>query len=357
MSGFPTFQDSIVLLLQGSHDKSTISLQSIFHGYSCVVEPDSAICRLLTSYDWLLATEESNDYILTKGAPYPVRELRHLREDFDAGNAFCNKNLVPLELCDYFLKHPSILFQSILFDCLDTSNSLDFLMVAAQEARKKMSSLVGSTGNFSDVCHAVSIILAGESTVEHETSVLQGCSRLELSVDDAQSFLVVASLAQAAEPLKRFVERCHQFRFAVTADLGFQDLASLVNELSHNESGALSVQDCLDCSERLYSILPSNGHHSEQHSTDIRKTVEEHLTTLTLLGCFSKHSEVWTFVREMKWFGKEGLKQFYEQYANVTNVLLGTAASYEMSLLDAVEPTVRVISAVGGFLDKATIVD
>jgi hypothetical protein len=59
----------------------------------------------------------------------------------------------------------------------------------------------------------------------------------------------------------------------------------------------------------------------------------------------------------MGWFGQKGLKQFYEQYANVTNVLLGTTASYEMSVLDAVEPTIRVVSAIGGLCQEAKLVD
>jgi hypothetical protein len=59
----------------------------------------------------------------------------------------------------------------------------------------------------------------------------------------------------------------------------------------------------------------------------------------------------------MGWFGQKGLKQFYEQYANVTNVLLGNTASYEMSVLDAVEPTIRVLSAIGGLCQQAKLVD
>ena len=46
-------------------------------------------------------------------------------------------------------------------------------------------------------------------------------------------------------------------------------------------------------------------------------------------------------------FGDDGLKRFYEEYSNVTNVLLGHTQSYEMSLLVSVEPVVRIISIVG----------
>jgi hypothetical protein len=59
----------------------------------------------------------------------------------------------------------------------------------------------------------------------------------------------------------------------------------------------------------------------------------------------------------MRWFGQQGLKQFYEQYANVTNVLLGNTASYEMSVLDAVEPTICVVSADGGLCQDAKLVE
>jgi hypothetical protein len=55
------------------------------------------------------------------------------------------------------------------------------------------------------------------------------------------------------------------------------------------------------------------------------------------------------YVGEMEWFGEEGLKRFYEEYGNVTNVLLGESVSYEMSLLDSLVPVVRLISTLGKF--------
>jgi hypothetical protein len=79
------------------------------------------------------------------------------------------------------------------------------------------------------------------------------------------------------------------------------------------------------------------------------------LPWLTLLSNMSQYYELWSYVGEMEWFSDEGLKRFYEEYSNVTNVLLGGSGSYEMSLLDSMEPVVRLFSAIGKFKESHTI--
>jgi len=50
-----------------------------------------------------------------------------------------------------------------------------------------------------------------------------------------------------------------------------------------------------------------------------------------------------------RWGGSDAwvLKGFYEEYTYVTNALPGNIESYETSVLDAMEPTIRAVSAVG----------
>jgi len=68
------------------------------------------------------------------------------------------------------------------------------------------------------------------------------------------------------------------------------------------------------------------------------------LPLLKIFGALSLNGDVWSLVRDMKWFGKEGLKRFYQEYENVTNMFLGDSASYEISVLDSLEPCVRCLS-------------
>ena len=56
-----------------------------------------------------------------------------------------------------------------------------------------------------------------------------------------------------------------------------------------------------------------------------------------------------SLAREKSWFGKKGLSTFYQEFENVTNVL-NQKQSYEMEVLNRLEPTMQCISAVGGNL-------
>jgi hypothetical protein len=342
--------NSISQLLQGSED--TVSLEAIFNGYNCDVYPASSLHRLLTGYGWL---EESRGGFSECNGSSMEPLLCHLRDDAAAGLDFYKTNSETLMICNFFLRTPSILFPSFLRDELKGPVTLESLSRATQDAKASLLKLVDPGSDYSIIRHAVSTITAGGSTVDHETSVLLACGELELSTELMESFLIVAALAEITESLQRFVDCCRQFKFAVTSDPAFEDLSSVVQEISGNTAGSPSMQDCLTASDRLCSILPIDNAGSGDSLPDIRSAAREHLPALSLLGCFSLNSEVWSFVREMNWFGREGLKQFYEQYSNVTNVLLGNTASYEMSVLSAVEPTVRVVSAVGGLHQEPTV--
>jgi hypothetical protein len=351
LEAFHMLERAVVDLLRGSEDSSSASLHNIFSGYSCVIEPQSAIRRLLTGYGWLLTQEESKEQVHEKSDHSPSIELCHLREDVEAGTSVRDKNSINLAICEYSLKHTSILFQSFVFESLRSSHSLETLVVAAEKAKAKISTLLGPDGNFSEISHAVNTIFAGGRTIEEEVRILTGCSELELSTEETESFLVIATLANAAEPLNRFIQCCHQFKFEVTSDPAFAELSAFVDGTSDTTVNPTSTKDCLAFAERLCRIVEPDITSSDGLTlVAIREILRACLPVFDLLGCFSSHSEVWSFVRDMNWFGgKEGLKRFNEQYANVTNVLLGNTASYEMSVLDAVEPTVRVISAVSAF--------
>ena len=80
---------------------------------------------------------------------------------------------------------------------------------------------------------------------------------------------------------------------------------------------------------------------------DIKNDLLRLLPMMEFFSHLSIHSEIFIFVREMKWMGDNGQKQFNEMYENVTNVLLADSESYEMAILDCLEPTVRILSTIG----------
>jgi hypothetical protein len=174
LEAFHMLERAVVDLLRGSEDSSSASLHNIFSGYSCVIEPQSAIRRLLTGYGWLLTQEESKEQVHEESDHSPAIELCHLREDVEAGTSFRDKNSRNLAICEYSLKHTSILFQSFVFESLRSSHSLETLVVAAEKAKAKISTLLGPDGNFSEISHAVNTIFAGGRTIEEEVRILTG---------------------------------------------------------------------------------------------------------------------------------------------------------------------------------------
>ena len=76
--------------------------------------------------------------------------------------------------------------------------------------------------------------------------------------------------------------------------------------------------------------------------------LREILPSFSLLEPISRHVDVWRFVCDMQCLGADGLARFFEEFNNVTNTLVGSSESYEMSVLDIVMSTIPVLSAVGG---------
>jgi hypothetical protein len=52
-----------------------------------------------------------------------------------------------------------------------------------------------------------------------------------------------------------------------------------------------------------------------------RSVLSKILSLFELFATISFYPEVWSYEDEMKWFGEKGLKTFYNEYSNVTNVL------------------------------------
>lgn len=61
LEDYRTLESTIMSLLNGVEDSSSVSLRNIFSGYNCIVEPGSALRRLLMGYDWLLVPDGTDE--------------------------------------------------------------------------------------------------------------------------------------------------------------------------------------------------------------------------------------------------------------------------------------------------------
>jgi hypothetical protein len=178
---------------------------------------------------------------------------------------------------------------------------------------------------------------------------------LKLTPEHQERFKTVALMSLFSDPLDRFVKFCHQFKFSVVqSDPSFRQLEAVAMSLVSEEVVGLDAAECMDFSARLAGLL-CPGIVGQSSITELRSQVEDTLPCISTLGALSTHSEIWTFAREMNWFGREGLKRFYAEYNNCTNVLLGNTASYEMSVLYALQPTIRAVSLIGSLHGETSL--
>ncbi len=111
----------------------------------------------------------------------------------------------------------------------------------------------------------------------------------------------------------------------------FAALEALTEKLSDSaRMDGATITECRHLAESLSTLLMFKL--SDQSSRD----------GLLLFQQLSQAEDVWSFVHEKKWHGKEGLLRFHDEYSNVTNLLQGE--TYETEVLDHLDPAVRYIS-------------
>jgi hypothetical protein len=155
-------------------------------------------------------------------------------------------------------------------------------------------------------------------------------------------------------PVQHFILCCDQFGFAIaSSDVNFAALRRDVEEFYGDKADESTLDKCLDFFQHLYRFLCPGTPLDDPIAE--REALLVVFPLLELLATISQYPELWAYASEMEWFGEEGLKRFYEEYGNVTNVLLGDSASYEMSLLDAMEPAMRLVSAIGNLRETTNM--
>jgi hypothetical protein len=340
-----------LLSVQGVESTLT-SLSSILKGYNCHPAPTSELDCLLSRYEHFLLPNSQFDTV-TLLDKSPRLELRQIHSDRIAAADFSKNHGEAIQVCDYFLKNPSALFRKGMSAYMKNKMEVEALQSALERTLKTIGDLFGPTTTFKNVNDAVKLIASSGSSLENELTFLTGCTALQLTAEDQERFKAVALMSRFSGPLDWFIKFCRQFKFAVAqADPCFKLLEEVSDSLVSEEVLGLDAAECMDFSTRLVGLLCPD---TPSSPTRLHSLEEDTLQCVTTLGALSTHSEIWTFAREMNWFGKEGLKRFYAEYNNCTNVLLGNTASYEMSVLDALQPTIRAISLIGSLQDAMDI--
>lgn len=166
-------------------------------------------------------------------------------------------------------------------------------------------------------------------------------------------FRSVSTLVPLSLPLKNFVNCWKQFGFCfVDSDDIFYRLSETVKELNDDAINDNSILVCMEVVNRLAGLLGFQ----KRENTLLSTFLFESVSLFKLFGCLSNYSDVWLLAKENNWLGCEGIAEFYKQYENVTNVLLGEK-SIESKVLDSLAPAIRFVSFLGEELKNSSFSD
>ena len=174
-----------------------------------------------------------------------------------------------------------------------------------KHARRFLEGLFLETTDFKTVKDTAQLIALSEGDLHKESSALCECPGFDISEDDRERFCVAATLSQMTLPLQRFVNCCNQFKLGfVDIDSVFLELSNIAESLSGEEASTWLVAKCLVTAKHVRRLLCPKQ--TPSSFLGERSSLQTRLPVLQLFSELSLCSDVWTLVREMKWFGDEG---------------------------------------------------
>ncbi len=307
-------------------DVFTLSINELATHYR--IKIDTPLSHLISKY-------------LSEGDPNV--DLSSIRREAKYIFDFVNKNRRELQAAAHFHFFRSTLFQNevgvwaeIYFD--------DFFSKISASLRH-LELLLSSAATFSSVSEAASVLVRDRAGFDDEVTAIMSFH----VVDDERTrtgLKDVMTLATLAEQLGNFVESCKTFKFAFAeCDDSFTELEAICNEMNCNEGCDWNIDKCLQTGKRVVEILLPEP----SVSADLCARLQYYKPLVDFFAELRHCSSVFDLAREKSWFGKKGLSTFYQEFENVTNVL-NQQQSYEMEVLNRLEPTMQCISAVGGNL-------
>lgn len=340
--------DAIMLALVAPEEWGR-SLQEILVAYECRAEHDRPLAELFAAYAEFVWAQPGqwNRRCIREGVLHH-RPINLMRSDKAKAEEFHSACSAPLGACAYFLRNPSFLFQEKFLRLAQGGlNGVHELSKIMQQTSQEISSLCDQDASFGDVKRAVLVLESRDIDVREELAALAGCEFLELEKARLEHFLFSSLICRIYEPISDFLGFCEQSNFALQRDDNFLGIRQVLDEILGQEKANDSQGQC----SRLRGHLCPDG---EQLSVSSILALEGFLPVLRLFSCFRRHYEVWSLAEEKKWFGKEGIRKFLGELDHLSNMNLDMDA-YSTTILEVMEPTIRIISNVGGLKMEATV--
>lgn len=321
-----TIRSSLTFSVTKDDDTFTLSISDLATHYRIKIE--SPLSHLISKY--------------LSGVD-PDVDLGSIRRDSKHIIDFVSANEKQLQAASHFRFFRSALFQNENGVWAEIHFDEFFAKVSA--SLRQLEFLLSPAASFSSVSVAASVLdrdnvgFDGEMTAIITFLHLDDDERTRVELKD------VMTLSKLAKQLGNFVECCKTFKFAFAeSDDCFIELETICNQMSSNEGGDWDVDKCLRTGKRIVEILlpPSI-------SANLSKRLEYYLPLIEFFDALRHCSSILDLAREKSWFGTKGLSNFYKEYENVTNSF-NQKQTFEMAVLDRLEPTIQCISAVGGNL-------
>lgn len=329
---FEDTQRRIYASLSFRHTKN--SVYDLLKNYEIKLEEYDDLSDVLLKYDNYF--DKSNRKNLTSLDCEDIT-LDIMRVDASTLDSFCNTYADELVVVEYFFSAKSILFQNEIDEGRNLPTYFLSFMEKVRATVNKLKIMSSDDATFKMIQDARKVIKIEQGIVSEELDILRGCPNIVVPVDLEVAFDLVDGLVNIRTPLTHFTRFCEQFSFNVLKDSKFEELKVIAEELNKSLDD-WSISTCTETHKSIAKLFDSE----EQVVLQSSRNLFEVFTVL------SSCNEVWKFAEERKWFGKDGLNNFYEEYRNVTNTRAGLGEdSYEMKVLDSFEPAIRYVSAVG----------
>lgn len=314
---FSSLEESIKDSLSVSVAEQKVTLELLLCEYSCDLGETHNIFH---DYQYLFP-----DNGATRRVAKTIRDM-----DNDASLLLTLTSDVQREiyLCAYFVVHRSVLFRDRVLRKDGKMHDLKSLCDSVREALCWFECAFGLESNYAGV-RAAKVAL-GALEMNEELKILVECDDLKISTADTEMFRLILVLSDMSSSLPRFVEFCEQFGFeTLTHDEKFRILKDESQAFYTRDPEQNAVDVCFQFSICVCTLFYPQLDPS-WFSDSICKITAKLVSMAPFLNMFFsivQYPELWSYVDEMEWFGPDGLTLFYEEYNNVTNVLLGDSES------------------------------
>eukprot|EP00978_Attheya_sp_CCMP212_P019245 scaffold53665_cov59-Attheya_sp.AAC.8 len=313
-------------------------------GYGIVPSTDTQLDQLFSHFSCLLEmTSEMNEDQLDRSISFS--ETYSLHEYISSLRSKYESNL---RILAYFSNSPSILLGDIIHGC-DNVTSAEIFLDKISDAELRLKGWFDPNMSFSKARNCLHLIKQLNGNVKDEIILVARCPELNIADDCLDRLLLCAAMDSIAPLLRDLVNCSWQYKFAFSeADTQFRKLEGFVTKLEGTEEQeTLESVACMSF-ELLVIFDPQT---TDQSNSVLSNELLSWISTLKFFTSLSQCSDVWTLAKERQWFGEAGMAAFYEEYRTVTNVSLGDC-SFEMTVLDSLEPAICCVSVLGGLLDS-----